>query len=258
MIPIIVFIVSFISNFFSAVAGGGAGLIQLPALLLLGLPYPIALSTHKLASVFLGIGSGYRHVLNGKLKLFLVVYILSIGIPGVALGASFVSSIPEFISLFILGILIIFLSIYSFNNKSLGLKGTPVKYDYKLFLVSSFNLFIIAFLNGSFSSGTGLFMTIWLIYYFGLDYLNAVSYTLILVGIFWNLTGAIVLGYNTPIYWNWVPSLIFGSLLGGYIGASFSLSNGNILVKKTFEIMTVLIGLSLICRSIFLLIDFIK
>ena len=36
---VLIFLISFISNTFSAISGGGAGLIQLPALILFGLPY---------------------------------------------------------------------------------------------------------------------------------------------------------------------------------------------------------------------------
>ena len=41
------------ANALSALAGGGAGLVQLPALILLGLPFAMVY-THKLASVALG------------------------------------------------------------------------------------------------------------------------------------------------------------------------------------------------------------
>ena len=37
------------ANALSALAGGGAGLVQLPALILLGLPFSMALATHKVA-----------------------------------------------------------------------------------------------------------------------------------------------------------------------------------------------------------------
>ncbi|MCG8041935.1 MAG: sulfite exporter TauE/SafE family protein, partial [Candidatus Thiodiazotropha endolucinida] len=44
-------IISILANLFSAFSGGGAGLVQLPALIFLGLPFGIALATHKVASV---------------------------------------------------------------------------------------------------------------------------------------------------------------------------------------------------------------
>ena len=51
---IYIFLISFFSNTFSAISGGGAGLLQLPALILFGVPYYQALASHKLATVALG------------------------------------------------------------------------------------------------------------------------------------------------------------------------------------------------------------
>jgi uncharacterized membrane protein YfcA len=52
-----VFTASLVANLLSALAGGGAGLVQLPVLIVLGLSFPLALATRKLASVALGIGA---------------------------------------------------------------------------------------------------------------------------------------------------------------------------------------------------------
>jgi len=51
---IILLLVSLVANTFSAFSGGGAGLIQFPVLLFLGLSFGVALATHKVASVALG------------------------------------------------------------------------------------------------------------------------------------------------------------------------------------------------------------
>ena len=53
--------ISFFSNTFSAISGGGAGLLQLPALILFGVPYYQALASHKLATVALGLGGSLRN-----------------------------------------------------------------------------------------------------------------------------------------------------------------------------------------------------
>ena len=50
---IYIFLISFFSNTFSAISGGGAGLLQLPALILSGVPYYQALASHKLATCLL-------------------------------------------------------------------------------------------------------------------------------------------------------------------------------------------------------------
>ena len=58
--------------------------------------------------------------------------------------------------------------------------------------------FIIGVLNGALASGTGLFVTLWLIRWFGLDYKQAVAYTMILVGLFWNGSGALAVNALSP------------------------------------------------------------
>jgi hypothetical protein len=113
-------------------------------------------------------------------------------------------------------------------------------------LTGGITLFFIGFLNGSLTSGTGLFVTLWLVRWFGLDYKRAVAYTLILVGLFWNGTGAITLGLLGDIQWTWLPALLAGSLLGGYLGAHLAIKKGNRWIKRGFEIITFLVGIKLI------------
>ena len=62
LFQVFLFVIAFISNSLSAFAGGGAGLIQLPMLIFLGLPFSVALATHKVASVSLGVGLFLHHI----------------------------------------------------------------------------------------------------------------------------------------------------------------------------------------------------
>ena len=80
----------------------------------------------------------------------------------------------------------------------------------------------------------------------GLDYRRAIAYTLILVGLFWNSTGAITLGILAEIRWDWLPALLAGSLIGGYLGAHMAIKSGNRWIKRGFEIVTLLVGIKLI------------
>ncbi len=245
----LVFIVSLIANFFSALSGGGAGLIQLPALIFLGLPFGLALATHKVATIALGLGATARHLKDNKIERDLAFVMLLSGIPGVILGASIVLQIPDAIAKIALGILTICLSIYSLLSPDLGQTLSVKNRSTKGYLVGGGVLFFIGILNGSLTSGTGLFVTLWLIRWFGLDYKLAVSYTLVFVGLFWNTSGAITLGFLGEIHWIWIPALLLGSSIGGYLGAHFSIVKGNQLIKRSFEVVTLLIGLKLLFGS---------
>ena len=181
------FSASLVANLLSALAGGGAGLVQLPVLILLGLSFPLALATHKLASVALGVGATMRHVRERSLNLQLSAFVLACGLPGVVLGARFVLGLPPKLCTLLLGLLTIALGLYSIAQPQLGSTNAMRKLDGR----------------GMAIGGDG----------------RAVAYTLILVGLFWNGAGALTLGIQGQIAWGWVPMLLAGSIAGGYLGA---------------------------------------
>jgi hypothetical protein len=242
----VLFITAVVANFFSALSGGGVGLIQFPILIFLGLSFATALATHKIASVFLGVGAILRHLRESQLERRACIIILAAGIPGVILGASLILHAPEKPALITLGVLTISLGIYSIFKPSLGIEHTPKNWQGRGLAIGVLGLFIVGFLNGSITSGSGLFLTIWLIRHFGMDYKRAVAYTLVLCGFAWNGTGALVMGLAGDVAWDWLPALIAGSIVGSYLGTHLALRQGNRLVKRAFEATTILIGLKLI------------
>lgn len=220
-------------------------MIQLPALIFLGLPFAVALATHKVASIALGIGATLRHLREDRLERRLALYILGTGLPGVVLGANLILGVPERGAEFALGMLTAGLGVYSWLQPQLGQVHEARHRDTAGMVSGGAVLFVIGILNGSLTSGTGLFVTLWLVRWFGLDYKRAVAYTLILVGVFWNGTGALTLGLLAEIRWSWLPALLLGSLLGGYIGAHLAIRQGSRWIKRAYELITLVIGVKL-------------
>lgn len=243
---LLLLIIAVVANWLSALAGGGAGLVQLPALIFLGLPFATALATHKIATVALGIGASLKHGREGYIHWQFAIFILLCGLPGVVIGARTVLAIPDDLARVALGLLTIGLGFYSIFKKNLGQVFQPRHRDFRGMLAGGVMLFALGFLNGSLTSGTGLFVTLLLISWFGLDYKRATAYTMVLVGLFWNGTGALTLVLLTPPQWSWLPALLLGSVIGGYWGAHMAIAKGNPLIKRVFEGVTILSGLSLI------------
>ena len=245
-----IFLISLFSNTFSAISGGGAGLLQLPALILSGVPYYQSLASHKLATVALGLGGSLRNYKSLNKDIFLAWQILIFGLPGVIFGASIVEFISEQYLYLFLGIISIFLAFYSFFKSDLGLSSRNNELNLIQKIKFLIFIFLIGILNGSISSGTGLLVTILLIKTYGMDFLRAVSLTFLTVGIFWNLTGAIFLSKIGPVPSNILFLLIIGSFTGGYLGAHLTKLKGNTLIKKCFTLICFFIGISLLIKSI--------
>jgi len=74
--------------------------------------------------------------------------------------------------------------------------------------------------------------------------------TFFTVGIFWNFTGSVFLIKVGSIPLNILFLLIIGSFTGGYFGAHLSKLRGNKLIKKTFTLVCLFVGMSLLIKSI--------
>jgi uncharacterized protein len=242
----ILFLVSLLANTFSAFSGGGAGLLQFPVLIFLGLSFGVALATHKVASVALGIGAVLRYLRTSNLERRFVLLMLLSGVPGVVLGGSLILQVPERLAEIALGLLTGGLGLYSMLKKDLGQQYVPNNRSRRGLLLGGLMLFFLGFLNGSLTSGTGLFVTMALVMWFGMDYQRAVAYTLTMVGLFWNGAGAVTLGILGDIRWDWLPALLLGSILGGYLGTHLAIKHGNRWIKRAFEIITLLVSFKLI------------
>ena len=83
-----------------------------------------------------------------------------------------------------------------------------------------------------------------------MDFIRAVSLTFFTVGIFWNAIGAFFLSRIGYIPANLLVILILGSFTGGYFGAHLSNLKGNKLIKNTFTVVCLLVGVSLLVKSI--------
>lgn len=122
------FLISLISNLFSAFSGGGAGVIQLPAILLIfNLPFVVALASHKVATVALGLGASLRFLREKEIEKRFFLESLFVGGPGTIIGASLIGYIDDNVARISLGMLIILISIYSYMQKEIGLKDSNIK-----------------------------------------------------------------------------------------------------------------------------------
>lgn len=244
----ILFIVSFAANLFASVSGGGAGFVQFPLLILLGLPFATALGTHKVAVVFLGVGallrkrrSGGRFVFDRQVALIMTL----LGAPAVVMGSLIIIKIPSHIAEVVLGVITIAAGIYSFFKKSFGSVSDPNRSALRL-LAGSLAVILIGLFSGSLSSGAGLFATMTLVGIFRLDLKSAILHSMVFVATLWNAIGAVTVGMATSIHWHWIPVMVVATLMGSYLGTTLLIKLPVKRVKLIFSMVAVLSGLMLI------------
>ncbi|EGU35928.1 hypothetical protein VII00023_18984 [Vibrio ichthyoenteri ATCC 700023] len=238
---------SLIVNVLAALSGGGAGLLQFPLLLFFGLPFSVALATHKVASVALGLGAAFTHLKQKSFSLSEACYLTLVGSIGVVIGANLILTIPDELAEKALGTMILALGVYSYFKKQLGQHPQPIHRNVFGWLLGSVGLIIIGIINGSLTAGSGLLVTLFLVRWFGYSYKQAVALTMICVGLFWNGIGGIAIVHaGAQIYWPLLPLLLIGSFLGGGIGAYLSTRFSNQVIKNCFEILTLLVGIKLL------------
>lgn len=243
-------IASFVACFFSALAGGGAGLILLPILIMSGLPFINALASHKLAVGFIGIGSTLRYARENLINWKIFWWNALLGAPFVVLGTLFASALDQDIMLLLAGIFILLMAALSWLKKASGLQHLPAALHRKQLIIGSLLLIPIAFYSGWISVASGVFTTMLYIYLLRFDQLHATAMTLAANGLVWNIVGALAHVSLGHINWALAPGLIIGALTGSYLGAALGIKKGNRFLKIVFLLSAVLSGLVLVYQAV--------
>ena len=166
------------------------------------------------------------------------------------IGARLAIFIPEDYAKLALGILILSIAAIQFFCETRPLKEQTDDLPVQKHVFGGLGFFVIAMLNGSLTSGTGLLFTMWLVYWYRQPFVLSLSYTMIVCSLFYNATGAVVLSSDVSISLPFVTSLVLGAIIGGFCGASFSLKKGELFIKKIFVASCTLLGAVLVCQSL--------
>ncbi len=231
--------------------GGGGGLIQVPALLGLypNLPIPTLFGTNKVASVF-GTGAAAVHFIrNVRMPWLIVVPATIAAFAGSFAGAVFASSLPRRVMLPLVIVLMIAAAIYTFLRKDFGQLATrePAPADRPRAALMGGS---IGFYDGIFGPGTGSFLILGFVRFFGLDLVRANAATKI-VNATTNIAAISFFATNGAVLWPTALFMAACNFAGGQLGARIALRFGAKFLRRVFLVAVV----ALIVK---LLIDFMK
>jgi uncharacterized membrane protein YfcA len=233
---LIVFVIGFFARLLSNLAGGGAGLIEAPLLLMLGVPPKITVATRKFSAIG-GHGiAAYQFHKFKKIHWKIAITLAVITVVATIIGANILIAVDEELVKNLIAIMMLVALPFTFFKKSFGMKRKIVSKSKEFFgYVINFFIFVIDSFVGV---GGGLLSSLSIIIFMGLTYLEVNAIRRI-TGLTLAIVASIIFTFYGLIDWVVGLSLMVGGILGGYLGANIAIKKGSALVKVVFSIVVV-------------------
>ncbi len=237
-ILILLFGVGFLAAIIDSVVGGG-GLISIPALLLTGLPLPVAVGTNKLAASMCSLTSAISFIRSGKINFNLVKYLIPLSLIGAVLGSITVQHVPTSFLKPLVIFLLIGVAIYTVFKKDWGTSTTYSGITKKTGLITAFVCFFLGFYDGFFGAGTGSFL-IFAFLLLGFDFLSAAGNAKAL-NFFSNVASLVTFIFLGSV--NYIYGLVMGiaMIAGAIVGSHIAINKGTGYIRPLFIVVTIIL-----------------
>ncbi len=227
----------------------GTGILGTPALVILfGIPPTVAVASELMQGAIMKSAGAIKHIYHNTVKFSISIPFIVGGIPGAYFGALFSTAIPEATLCFILGLLLIILSLLllweTWKESHIKL-STELEIGNKERVLAGLVGIIIGFITGLTSIGTGVMMIVAMLMIFKLSPSSAIGTNL--------SAGAVILGVgalthlqmgNTDIWL--VFNLLLGSIPGIIIGSHYAVKAPVKSLRIMISFVILLSGLKLI------------
>jgi len=233
MLLIAAFGIGLIASFFSCIAGGAAGLIGVPLLLLLGLPPYSAVSTPKISALGISIGSLFQFYGKNLIRWSLLPGLIVLGAIAGIVGAQALLETPEYIVEQVVIVLLVVSVLLLWSRKDMGVVAFAVSGSRKF--LGYIVYFFSEGLRAAFGSGFGMLTGVVLTYFFGLTNLESLA-TKRIPGLIVTTVALVVFLIQGVIDVPVGIAMFFGSLVGSYFGTHYAILVGDRILKYLFTV----------------------
>ncbi|KUO76197.1 MAG: hypothetical protein APF77_23995 [Clostridia bacterium BRH_c25] len=227
-----------------AIAGGG-GLINLPAILAVGVPPHFALGTNKFASSFGAFTSAYTFTRSGKVFIPLMKYTVPCTLVGSAIGVLTALKIDQGFLQIIILVLIFATAIYTILKKDFGSEDKFEGLTRKNIIQGCILAFSLGFYDGFFGPGTGSFLIFLFIRIYGFDFTAAAGNSKVLNFVS-NITSLVMFAINGKIYYMLGIPIGLAMIVGARVGSRIAIKNGAKVIKPIFVTIALVLTLKLL------------
>ncbi|WP_157247152.1 TSUP family transporter [Nonomuraea typhae] len=208
-----------------AVVGGG-GLLQLPALMVAGIPPVQAMATNKLSSVFGTTTAAITYVRSTKLDRRVAIPAGALAVVSSGLGALAAAAISADVLRPVVMAVLLGVAAFVTLRPAMGQVPRPhLRTGARVITAVAVAGVGIAFYDGIMGPGTGTFLIIAFTAILGLDFVNA-SATAKIINIGTNVGALLVFGLQGHVLWALGLGMAVCNVAGARLGARMALKRG--------------------------------
>jgi uncharacterized membrane protein YfcA len=235
-------VVGFFLAIASGIAGGGGGIIMTPLLLFFGLSPAQAIATGKLGGLAMAVGSlrgmkGYRNIAKRTIVIIVLLSILA-GI----VSSRVIASLEGDAYNLIIAIVLIVLGCVMYVKK---IGSVSKKRGRKASMFGYVALFTALLLQGVFSSGLGVLVSLALMVGLGLESIQA-NIAMRTTQLVLNVVIVLALIGSGLILWNVALVMSVANLAGSFIGGRIAVRKGSAFVSKSIALLAIVSGVALL------------
>lgn len=231
------------AGWIDAVVGGG-GLVQLPALMVAGVPPVQAMATNKFASIFGTASAAVTYARTTKVDKQVALPAGALAVLSAGLGASAAAAISANVLRPVVMVILVSVAAFVTLRPSLGAIPHPhLRTRARIIATIGVTGVAIAFYDGIMGPGTGTFLIIAFTTILGLDFVHA-SATSKIINTGTNLGALVVFGLQGHVLWTLGLGMAVCNIAGAQVGARMALKRGTSFVR----IVLVCVVLAMVTR----------
>ncbi len=225
---------AFCAGFVDAIVGGG-GLIQLPSLLAAypSSSAPVLLGTNKLGSICGTTGAVLRYMRVVHVPWRILMPAIAVAFLAALAGASLVSAVSPALFRPLVPVMLTVVLAYVLWNKDLGAHHAPIAFSRRRAYLALAAIGGIGVYDGFFGPGTGSFLMLLFIRFYGFDFLHA-SAGARTINVATNAGALLFFGMHGEVHWVLGIALGTCNATGSVLGAHTALKHGSKFVRVAF------------------------
>lgn len=218
-------IIGFLAGYVDAVAGGG-GMLQVPVLLLSGMPPVMVLATNKMVSIFGTAMAILKYGLSKKINWHVIKIAIVACLVASFIGSQLVMQLSSDTISWLIIACIPFALIALFYKDNV--KRESIGFSNRSILLSTTP---IGFYDGLLGPGTGTYLALCMKRFLNLDLLSATA-TAKPLNFATNFGALLAFVSVNAVVWSVAIPMLIANMIGGYVGSHYAIKNGEQFIKK--------------------------